>query len=122
MTITAELVQRIRALLNEKIPNGGTAADTNFADTDIAAVLQIAESENHALFILWTQKSSLVQKDANFIKRIQAGGESVERYTAGDYANLFLKIAQGYKDLWEAEKKNSSPSFLMFNKKDDALW
>lgn len=124
MIITEELIQRIRTLLNETIPDGGSEADTHFSTIDLTITLQTAESENHALYLLWTQKAGIIQKDGGDIKSISAGGESIEKYTAADYVCLCLKTAQGYKEAWEAERRNSGASFLICGKKDteDALW
>ena len=125
MIITEALIQRIRTLLNEAIPDGGSEEDTHFSSLDLTITLQAAESENHALYLLWTQKAGIIQRDAGDIKNISAGGESIEKYTAADYVGLCLKTAQGYKEAWEAERKNSGASFLICCKKDDdeaALW
>ena len=125
MIITEALIQRIRTLLNEAIPDGGSEADTHFSSLDLTITLQAAESENHALYLLWTQKAGIIQKDGGDIKSISAGGESVEKYTAADYVGLCLKTAQGYKEAWEAGRKNAGASFLICCKKDDdeaALW
>nr|DAQ25147.1 MAG TPA: hypothetical protein [Caudoviricetes sp.] len=124
MIITEALIQRIRTLLNEAIPEGGSEADTHFSTLDLTITLQSAESENHALYLLWTHKAGILQKDVSDIKSISAGGESIEKYTVGDYVNLCLKTAQGYKDAWEAERKQDAASFLICSKKDDedALW
>ena len=102
MIITEALIQRIRTLLNEAIPDGGSEADTHFSTLDLTITLQAAESENHALYLLWTQKAGIIQKDGGDIKSISAGGESVEKYTAADYVGLCLKTAHGYKEAWEA--------------------
>lgn len=124
MIITEALIQRIRTLLNETIPDGGSEADTHFSTLDVTITLQRAESENHALYLLWTQKAGIIQKDAGEIKSMSAGGESIEKYTAADYVALCLKTAQGYKEAWEAERAQAASSFLIFSKKDDeaALW
>lgn len=124
MIITEALIKRIRGLLNEAVPEGGTDKDTHFSDMDLSITIQNAESENHALYLLWTQKAGLIQADAGDIKSIRAGGESVEKYTAADYAALCLKTAQGFKEVWEAEKKEkSSASFLLYGKKEkEELW
>ena len=124
MIITEALIQRIRMLLNEVIPEGGSEKDTHFSTLDVTITLQRAESENHALYLLWTQKAGIIQRDAGEIKSISAGGESIEKYTAADYVALCLKTAQGYKEAWEAERKKASASVLIFSKKDDeaALW
>ena len=124
MIITEELIQRIRTLLNEAIPDGSSEEDTHFSTIDLTITLQSAESENHALYLLWTHKAGIIQKDASDIKSISAGGESIEKYTAADYVNLCLKTASGYKDAWEAERKQSGASCLICSKKseEDALW
>lgn len=125
MIITEALIQRIRTLLNEAIPDGGSEEDTHFSTLDLTITLQMSESENHALYLLWMQKAGIIQKDGGDIKSISAGGESVEKYTAADYVGLCLKTAQGYKEAWGAERKNAGASFLICCKKDDdeaALW
>lgn len=124
MIITEALIQRIRTLLNETIPDGGSEADTHFSTLDVTITLQRAESENHALYLLWTQKAGIIQKDAGEIKSMSAGGESIEKYTAADYVALCLKTAQGYKEAWEAERAQAASLFLICSKKDDeaALW
>jgi hypothetical protein len=124
MIITEALIQRIRTLLNETIPDGGSEADTHFSTLDVTITLQRAESENHALYLLWTQKAGIIQRDGGEIKSMSAGGESIEKYTAADYVALCLKTAQGYKEAWEAERAQAASSVLIFSKKDDeaALW
>lgn len=124
MIITEALIQRIRMLLNEVIPEGGSEKDTHFSTLDVTITLQRAESENHALYLLWTQKAGIIQKDAGEIKSMSAGGESIEKYTAADYVALCLKTAQGYKEAWEAERAQAASLFLICSKKDDeaALW
>lgn len=124
MIITEALIQRIRMLLNEVIPEGGSEKDTHFSTLDVTITLQRAESENHALYLLWTQKAGIIQKDAGEIKSMSAGGKSIEKYTAADYVALCLKTAQGYKEAWEAERAQAASLFLICSKKDDeaALW
>lgn len=124
MIITEALIQRIRMLLNEVIPEGGSEKDTHFSTLDVTITLQRAESENHALYLLWTQKAGIIQKDGGDIKSMSAGGESIEKYTAADYVALCLKTAQGYKEAWEAERAQAASLFLICSKKDDeaALW
>ena len=124
MIITEALIQRIRMLLNEVIPEGGSEKDTHFSTLDVTITLQRAESENHALYLLWTQKAGIIQKDGGEIKSMSAGGESIEKYTAADYVALCLKTAQGYKEAWEAERAQAASLFLICSKKDDeaALW
>ena len=124
MIITEALIQRIRMLLNEVIPEGGSEIDTHFSTLDVTITLQRAESENHALYLLWTQKAGIIQKDGGDIKSIRAGGEDIEKHTAADYVALCLKTAQGYKEAWEAERAQAASLFLICSKKDDeaALW
>lgn len=124
MIITEATIKRIRNLLNEEIPESGTDKDTNFSDIDLTITIQGAESENHALYLLWTQKAGIIQKAAGDVKSIHAGGESIEKYTAADYVSLCLKTAQGYKEAWEAEnkQKNASSFFIYQKKHEDDLW
>lgn len=125
MIVTEECIKRIRELLNEGVPEGGTDADTLFSDLNLTITVQSAESENHALYLLWTQKAGRIQVKAGDIKSIHAGGENIERYTAADYVNLCLKTADGYRKAWEDEKKTEkSGSFLLLRKPEhgSGLW
>ena len=125
MTITEDGIKRIRELLNEVVPDGGSDTDTLFSDLSLTITVQAAESENHALYLLWTQKAGRIQVKAGDIKSIHAGGESIERYTAADYVNLCLKTADGYRKAWEDEKKTEkSGSFLLLRKQEHGgdLW
>ena len=114
MLVSAPLIQRIRVLINEP-------SDENFSDKNLSVILNSAESENHALYLLWTQKASFVK--ISDVKSIRAGGETIEKYTTADYIDVCLKIADAYKKAWEAERSNLSSSMMMYkNTSEDRLW
>jgi len=56
--------------------------------------------------------------------RVRFDKENHSLYTAADYVSLCLKTAQGYKEAWEAERRNSGASFLLCAEKSEegALW
>lgn len=114
MLISENLLKEIRILLAE--PD-----ETHFTDSALTTILQSAESKNHALYMLWTQKASFVKDDD--IKSIKAGGESIEKYTSDEKVNAILKIAEGYLKAWEQERKMQSGSRLMFKEQaEERLW
>lgn len=118
MIIAEAMYKRIRGLLNEN------ETDTVFTNEYLKPILHSAENENHALYLLWTQKAGFEsKKNAGDIKRIQAGGESIEKYTSSDYVDVCLKIAEGYRKAWSEDKKTQSGSRLMYKQKsEEVLW
>lgn len=120
MTITQGLIDSTRKLLNETIPEMGTEGDTHFTDMMLVEVLSRSDSLNQALYLLWTQKAGLVQNGGE-VKSITAGGETVQKYTKGEYVDMCLKTAKGYKDAWDKEG-GSSFSIATMKKKEESLW
>lgn len=60
MAVTPEDITRLRLLLDEKIPEGGTETDTKFLDSDIVALLENnGENWNLASAEGWTMKMAM---------------------------------------------------------------
>lgn len=76
-----------------------------FTNEEIKRVIENAESENHALYILYLQKAGKYAREENYIKTIKAGGEELQRLTAIELSNLAYNQAEKYKELYELEKQ-----------------
>ncbi len=88
MTPTPELRARLRKLLDEQIPAGGTEADTRFGDSDLDEILTEAASIFGAAAVGWTMKAGMCQREM----------DSLEGYTLGDRDEKLtsLKDRQAY--------------------------
>lgn len=121
MTITQGLVDEARKYLNEEIPEMGTVSETLFTDIMIIEVLSTSDTINQALYLLWTKKAGLVQKGSE-VKQINAGGESVQKYTKMDYVKMCLETAKGYKELWDEEKDSGNSFSIALMKRRPRIW
>jgi len=64
MTPTAELRTKLRKYLNEKIPVGGTDADTRFLDSELDEMLTEVANIYQAAARGWVIKASLLRATA----------------------------------------------------------
>lgn len=74
MTPTPELRTRLRKLLDEQIPAGGSEVDTRFSDADLDEILTEAVSVFGAAAAGWTMKAGMYQREM----------EDLQGYTLGD--------------------------------------
>ncbi len=121
MTVTQGVIDTVRKLLNESIPAGGTEADTHFTNAMLTEVISAASTQNHALFLLWTQKAGMVQA-GDEVKQINAGGESTVLYTKMEYVAMCKDTAKLYKDAWDAESKNTNSYSMMQVRRGCSQW
>ena len=106
MTYDDDLIMSVSSLL-------GNENEEYFIEEEIIGVLLYAESVNHALYILYTQKAGKVVNSSTIIKRITAGAESVEKLNALELQKAALIMAEHYKKLWQEERKKiGSTTFL----------
>lgn len=124
MVVTQGLIDTIRRLLNESIPETGTESNTHFTNMMLTEILSACQSNNQALFLLWTQKAGLVQADGGNVKQINAGGESTTMYTKMDNADMCLTTAKGYKIAWDAETSSGNyfSAITMRDPEASPLW
>ena len=104
MTITEELINEIRSLLVDD----GDEEDHLFTDKAIAKVAGKADSINHALYILYTQKAGKLITEEGRIKSIKAGNEEAQKLSCIEMSRATLEIAENYKKLWKEEIKDST--------------
>ena len=96
MTPTPELRTKLRKLLDERIPEGGSDADTRFWDADIDELLIDATNIYGAAAAGWTIKASMFQREAGQIQSYSVGQERYEMSDPKDLMEYALKMAETY--------------------------
>lgn len=99
MTPTAELRTQLRALLNERIPEGGTAANTRFSDADIDRLLEASLTINEAAWRGWVEKASIVYEENDGVMEKRVGSEVLKLTTPKDKWTFALEMAAYYEGL-----------------------
>ncbi|AEE95779.1 hypothetical protein [Mahella australiensis] len=96
MTSTPELITRLRKLLNEPIPPGGSEEDTNFLDADIETLLMEAANIYSAAAAGWTMKAGMLQGQ---IESYTVGQERYDMTGLKDQLEHALTMARQYADM-----------------------
>ena len=96
MTPTTELRTKLRKLLDERIPEGGSDADTRFSDADIDELLIDATNIYEAAAAGWTIKATMFQREAGQIQSYSVGQERYEMSNPKDLMEYALKMAETY--------------------------
>ena len=96
MTPTPELKAKLRKLLDERIPEGGSDADTRFSDADIDELLSEAANIYGAAAAGWTLKAAMFQREAGQIQSYSVGQERYEMSNPKDLMEYALKMAETY--------------------------
>ena len=108
MTVTDDFVNEIRSLLADNVDEDGE--NSLFSDKWIADVAGKADSLNHALYILYTQKAGKVITEEGRIKAIKAGNEVVEKLSCIEMSKACLEMAENYRKMWLEEKRTRTSS------------
>ncbi|MCL1701619.1 hypothetical protein [Lysinibacillus sp. Bpr_S20] len=109
MEPTIALRERLRKMINDRIPTGGTDKDAVFLNAELDDILRESESIYYAASEGWTIKAGLLEGD---IEGYSAGNEKYELTKLQDRLSHALRMAQKYKDLAE-EAEEQQPSFLL---------
>lgn len=96
MEPTAELRTKLRRLLDERIPAGGTDADTRFTDAEIDELLTEASSIEEAAAAGWRQKAAWAMSERGGLEKSRAGDESHEFVSLETYRKHCLEMASYY--------------------------
>ena len=96
MTPTTELRAKLRKLLDERLPEGGSDADTRFSDADIDELLSEAANIYEAAAAGWTLKATMFQREAGQIQSYSVGQERYEMSNPKDLMEYALKMAETY--------------------------
>jgi hypothetical protein len=109
MDQTDALRTRLRKLLNESIPSGGSATDTNFTDDELNTILSEAGDIYTAASIGWSEKASLLQGD---VEKYSTGDESYTMASLKDRLTHALSMAKHFADMSSSSGSVSGSFFL----------
>lgn len=98
MTPTSELRTKLRKLTDERIPSGGTEADTRFSDEDLDEVLEESDTVNKAASSIWEQKAIMAYSETGGMTEHSIGSETTKFINLKDYKQHCLDMAILYKD------------------------
>ncbi|NSW90218.1 MAG: hypothetical protein HPY74_05985 [Firmicutes bacterium] len=110
MTPTTELRTRLRKLLNEIIPAGGSEADTNFLDSEIDDLLKENSNIYEAASAGWTMKAGMLQEKT---ESYSMGQEKYDLTSLKDQLAHALAMAEQYAGM---AKGTSSGLILKISK------
>ena len=96
MTPTTELRAKLRKLLDERIPEDGSDADTRFTDADVDELLIDATNIYEAAAAGWTIKAGMFQRELGQIESYSVGQERYDMRKLQDMVNYALKMAETY--------------------------
>jgi len=99
MTPTTELRAKLRKLLDERIPEGGSDADTRFTDAEVDELLSEAANIYAAAAIGWMRKAAMFQREAGQIQSYTVGQERYDLAKASELLEYALKMAETYSRL-----------------------
>jgi hypothetical protein len=98
MTVTAELITKVRKLTGEPILPEGTEADTRFTDVEISEFIADASSVNNAIADVWEAKAGLFQAEIGSVKSVGAAQETTQWYTPKEQADFCFNMAKQYRE------------------------
>lgn len=111
MTASEETRTKLRRLIDERIPAGGTAADTRFDDDELDEILEAASTLEAAAATCWERKASRAMSERGGLEGSKAGDESHTFVKLSDYRDHCLRMAAQYRgvvavpivraDFWE---------------------
>jgi hypothetical protein len=118
MTPTAELKARLRKLLDERIPAGGTEADTRFLNADLDEILTESANIFAAAAMGWTMKAGMLQTEMGDVERLTLGQETEQLVSLRDRLAFALGMAEKYASMAKA----STPGSMMLRAKPSEEW
>ncbi|ADQ06504.1 conserved hypothetical protein [Caldicellulosiruptor hydrothermalis 108] len=99
MTPTPELIQELRELLDEVIPQGGTESDTRFSNEQLERLIYRANNIYAAAAEGWTRKAAMLQRELGQIESYSVGQERYDMRKLQDALNYALKMAEVYSNM-----------------------
>jgi len=107
MTPTDALRTRLRKLLDERIPEGGSATDTGFADNDLDELLSESASVFGAAAMGWTMKAGMLQSEMGDVERLTLGQETEQLVSLRDRLTYALAMSDKYAAMAKAQGSGS---------------
>ena len=99
MTPTPELRTKLRKLLDERIPEDGSDADTRFSDEDIDELLIDATNIYEAAAEGWTRKAAMYQRELGQIQSYAVGQERYDLANVKDMLEYALMMAETFRQM-----------------------
>ena len=99
MTPSQELRDQLRELIDERIPPGGTDADTRFSDAELDRILQAASTLNQAAAEGWRRKAARALSERGGLVSAGAGDERFEFVSPKEFREHCLQMADYYASL-----------------------
>lgn len=97
MTPTAELRDRLRRLIDEVIPPGGTEADTRFTDAELDEILEEAQYIEEAAAEAWERKATRAMSERGGLEASEVGDERLRFVSLKDYRDHCLAMAERFR-------------------------
>jgi len=97
MTPTAELRDRLRRLIDEVIPPGGTEADTRFTDAELDEILEEVQYIEEAAAEAWERKAARAMSERGGLEESRAGDEVHRFVSLKDYRDHCLAMAERFR-------------------------
>lgn len=107
MTPTAELRTRLRKLLDERIPAGGSDTDTRLLDEDLDEILTESGSVFAAAAMGWTMKAGMLQSEMGDVEKLTLGQETEQLVSLRDRLTYALGMADKYASMAKASGQGS---------------
>jgi hypothetical protein len=96
MVPTVEDRTRLRALLDERVPAGGTDLDTNFPDPEVDAILIGADTMEEAAAEGWLRKAAKAFSMSAGLSQVTVGAERFTFYDPKDFAEFARKMSDQF--------------------------
>lgn len=97
MTPTPELRERLRRLIDEVIPQGGTEADTRFTDAELDEILEAAQYIEEAAAECWERKAARAMSERGGLEESQAGDQRFRFVSLTDFRDHCMRMAELYR-------------------------
>jgi hypothetical protein len=114
MVPTPELRTKLRKLINERIPDGKSDADTNFLDSELNELLESASNIYGAAKAGWTMKAGMLQEKT---ESYSIGQEKYDMTSLKDQLSHALAMAEQYSSM----AKSSSSGMIFKLSKPEVL-
>ncbi|GIO33253.1 hypothetical protein J2TS6_43940 [Paenibacillus albilobatus] len=101
---------RLRRLLNEVIPAGGTEANTNFTDAELDLILTESVDLNAAASTGWLEKAGLLEGE---IESYTTGNESYDLTSLKDKLNHAMVMANKYAEMSAAAAAKTASGVML---------
>ncbi len=97
MVPTAEIRARLRRLIDEIIPEGGTEADTRFTDEELDEILNAAQCIEEAAAEAWERKATRAMSERGGLEQSQAGDQTFRFVSLTEYRDHCLAMAERFR-------------------------